>query len=37
MVRAMVEPGLWRHEWESEPASIDEDVHDDPLSGEPEA
>lgn len=26
----MVEPGLNRHEWESEMASIDEDLHDDP-------
>ena len=30
MVRAMFEPGLNRHEWESEMASIDEDLHDDP-------
>jgi hypothetical protein len=30
MVRAMSEPGLNRHEWESEMASIDEDLHDDP-------
>ena len=30
MHRAMVEPGLNRHEWESEMASIDEDLHDDP-------
>jgi hypothetical protein len=26
----MVEPGLNRHEWESELASIEEDIHDDP-------
>jgi hypothetical protein len=26
----MYEPGLNRHEWESEMASIDEDLHDDP-------
>jgi hypothetical protein len=26
----MFEPGLNRHEWESEMASIDEDLHDDP-------
>jgi hypothetical protein len=30
MVRAMVEPGLNKHEWESEMASIEEDLHDDP-------
>ncbi len=30
MLRAMYEPGLNRHEWESEMASIDEDLHDDP-------
>jgi hypothetical protein len=30
MLGAMVEPGLNRHEWESEMASIDEDLHDDP-------
>jgi hypothetical protein len=26
----MYDPGLSRHEWESEMASIDDDVHDDP-------
>jgi hypothetical protein len=30
MLGTMVEPGLNRHEWESEMASIDEDLHDDP-------
>ncbi len=30
MLRAMVEPGLSRHEWEGEMASIDEGLHDDP-------
>jgi hypothetical protein len=28
----MAEPGLDRHEWESEMASLDEDLHDDPAS-----
>jgi hypothetical protein len=28
----MVEPGLNRHEWETEMASIEEDLHDDPGS-----
>jgi hypothetical protein len=30
------EPGLDRHEWESEWASIEPDVHDDPINALPE-
>ena len=30
------DPGLNRHEWESEFASIEEDLHDDPASALPE-
>jgi hypothetical protein len=30
MLGAMYEPGLNRHEWESEMASLEEDLHDDP-------
>ena len=32
----MYDPGLNRHEWESEFASIEEDLHDDPASALPE-
>jgi hypothetical protein len=32
----MYDPGLNRHEWESEFASIEEDLHDDPAGALPE-
>jgi hypothetical protein len=32
----MVEPGLDRHEWESEMASLEEDLRDDPAAALPE-
>jgi hypothetical protein len=31
----MIEPGLDRHEWESELASIEDDLHEDPVNGLP--
>jgi hypothetical protein len=35
-VECVQEPGLDRHEWESEWASIEPDVHDDPANAVPE-